>query len=489
MKIYIFLICSIYSTLMGTSQRPNFVFLFADDQRSDTIGAHGNKEIQSPHLDKLVDAGFSFKNNYCAGSYSGAVCVASRAMLMTGRYWNHIPNVQKNGWASLDLLPAYLKEKAAYETFIVGKWHNGLNTLKSAFSDGASVYMGGMANHADFLVQDYKDGQLAKKKPAKDFSSTEFANSAIKYIEEASSDKPFFLYVAFMAPHDPRNPPEKYRQLYYKNRPSLPKNYKPLHPFKNVKFTTQGRDEGLAPWPRTKAVINDQLCEYYGLITHLDEQVGRIVDAVKSSIHAENTIIIYTADHGLAMGSHGLLGKQNVYEHSMKSPLIISGSGIPHGETYSFNYIHDLYATVCDYAGVELPALLDSKSLRPLIEGETKQIHQALFLPFQESQLAINDGRWKLHVYPQIDHYLLFDLENDPHELRTLKDQNKKIELLDLMKAWQVKTGSQAPLMVTNPDPKEVDYSKLEQRLDKWQPKWIQDKYFKSVGDMRKAYD
>ena len=470
---------SVGSLLADSQQKPNFVFLFADDQRADTIGAHGNESIHTPNLDRLVESGFSFRDNYCAGSYSGAVCVASRAMLMTGRYWNHIPNVERNGWASLDLLPAYLKGKAGYETFIIGKWHNGLHTLRAAFRDGASVYMGGMADHMDFEVQDLVAGQLQAKRRAKEFSSTEFANSAIKYIEEAPSDKPFFLYVAFMAPHDPRNPPEEYRQRYYKNRPPLPKNYKALHPFRTVKFTTQGRDEGLAAWPREKAVISDQLCEYYGLVTHLDQQVGRIVDAVEQSEHADNTIIIYTADHGLAMGSHGLLGKQNVYEYSMKSPLIISGKAVPKGESTAFNYIHDLYATLCDYAAVPLPPEVDAKSLRPLMEGKTKEIHEAVFLAFQDVQFAINDGRWKLHVYPKIDHYLLFDLQNDPHELNSLINQDKKTEMLKLMKSWQAKTGSTVPLVVANPETKEVDYSKFEQRLDKWQPKWIQEKYFK----------
>jgi arylsulfatase A-like enzyme len=473
------LVLSVGSLLANSQQKPNFVFLFADDQRADTIGAHGNDFIHTPNLDRLAESGFSFRNNFCAGSYSGAVCVASRAMLMTGRYWNHIPNVERNGWASLDLLPAYLKEKAGYENFIIGKWHNGLHTLRAAFQNGASIYMGGMADHSNFEVQDFVAGKLQAKRRAQEFSSTEFANSAIKYIQDAPADKSFFLYVAFMTPHDPRNPPEEYRQRYYKNRPPLPKNYKPLHPFRNVKFTTQGRDEGLAPWPRDKAVISDQLCEYYGLVTHLDEQVGRIVDAVQQSEHADNTIIIYTADHGLAMGSHGLLGKQNVYEHSMKSPLIISGKAVPKGESTAFSYIHDLYATLCDYAGIAKPEAVDAKSLRPLMEGHIKEVHQAVFLPFQDVQFAINDGNWKLHIYPQIDHYLLFDLHNDPHELNSRVNQDKKTEMLKLMNSWQAKTGSTAPLVVANPESKEVDYSKLEQRLDKWQPKWIQEKYFK----------
>ncbi len=480
-KFLILIFLGTFCSLLAESKKPNIILLFADDQRADTIGAHGNSYIQTPNLDKLSESGFSFRRNYCAGSFSGAVCVASRSMLMTGRHWHQIPGPKKNsGWNDLPLLPSYLQEKAAYNTFIVGKWHNGLKTLKSAFSSGKSVYMGGMSDHTDFNVQDYTDGVLSKKRKAAEFSSTEFASSAIDYINHAKTDKPFFLYVAFTAPHDPRNPPEKYRQIYYNKRPPLPKNFLPLHPFKNAPQVSMGRDEGLAPWPRTAEVISDQLCEYYGLITHLDEQVGRIVKSIKASPHADNTIIIYTADHGLAMGSHGLLGKQNIYEQSMSSPLIINGPSIPTGQSNSFTYIHDLYATVCDLAGIQTPAGVTSQNLLPVIKGEKKELRESLFLPFQDNQRAINDGKWKLHIYPQINHQLLFNLESDPDETTNLAESNpEKIkQLVSLMKKWRQKVGDKTPLSVTNPEPKEVDYSKVKRVLDVWQPKWIRDKYF-----------
>ncbi|WDE99380.1 sulfatase-like hydrolase/transferase [Lentisphaera profundi] len=471
-----------FGSLFAQNTQPNIIVLFADDQRADTIGAHGNSYIRTPNLDKLAAEGVSFRRNFCAGSFSGAVCVASRAMLMTGRHWKQIKTKSPGGdWSDLPLLPSYLKDKAGYNTFIVGKWHNGLATLRSAFSDGASVYMGGMCDHTDFLVLDYAKGKLSEKRKAKEFSSTEFANAAINYIEQAKTDKPFFLYVAFTAPHDPRNPPEKYREIYYKNRVPLPKNFKAEHPFENAPMSNQGRDEGLAPWPRTKAMISDQLCEYYGLITHLDEQVGRIVKAVKESVHADNTIIIYTADHGLAMGSHGLLGKQNIYEQSMSSPMIISGKGIPQGEAnFSYTYIHDLYATICAFAGIELPQGVTSQSLVPLINGDKPQIRDSIFLPFQDNQRAVSDGKWKLHIYPKINHTFLFDIENDPDEMRDLSQSNpEKVEQLrKLMETWRTEVGDSDPLQVANPEPKQATYSNSKRVLDAWQPKWIRDKYF-----------
>ena len=475
-----------FFSLFAENKKPNIIFLFADDQRADTISAHGNPHIKTPNLDKLSESGFSFKRNYCAGSFSGAVCVASRAMLMTGRQWMQIPGKKKNTvWDGLTLLPSHLKEKGGYETFIVGKWHNGFKTLKDSFTDGKSLYMGGMADHSDFSVQDYSKGKLGEKKKAKEFSSTEFATAAIDYINKAETDKPFFLYVAFMAPHDPRNPPEKYRQMYYKNRPPLPANYLPLHPFKNGPQVSMGRDEGLANWPRTKEVISDQLCEYYGLVTHLDEQVGRIMDSVKNSKHADNTIIIYTADHGLAMGSHGLLGKQNIYEQSMRCPLIISGKGIPKGQNSSYTYIHDLYATICNWAGVEKPEGVSAIDLNPILKGQKEKVRDSLFLPFQNSQRAVSDGRWKLHIYPKINHQLLFDLKSDPHEMKNLASANPEMvkEMTKLMEEQGQLFGDRDPLSVANPEAKEVDYTKVKRVLDKWQPKWIREKYFDGRSD------
>lgn len=468
----------------ATEDRPNILFLFADDQRADTIAAHGNAHIDTPHLDRLASEGFSFRRNYCAGSFSGAVCVASRAMLMTGHHWMNLPRDKPaTNWGDAPTLPAVLQDQGGYRPFIIGKWHNGLTTLRASFTEGRSVYMGGMADHSDFDVQDLTEGQLSKKRDAGGFSSTVFASEAIDFLKGAGTDEPFFLYVAFMAPHDPRNPPESYRERYYKNRPPLPPNFLPTHPFKNAPQVTMGRDEGLAGWPRTRKVISDQLCEYYGLVTHLDEQVGRILDALRSSPHAANTIVVYTADHGLAMGSHGLLGKQNVYEQSMRCPLIISGPGIPAGRSSaSFTHIHDLYPTLCESAGIEPPSELDSRSLLPVIDGRSDTARETLFLPFQDNQRAINDGRWKLHVYPKINHRLLFDLESDPHERINLAESADHQNTLRRM-TQQMETSSRGlndpfPLSVSMPEDPSPNYNNETRVLDRWQPKWIRDKYF-----------
>ena len=467
-----------------TDKRPNIIFLFADDQRADTIGAHGNVHIQTPNLDQLANNGFSFLRNYCAGSYSGAVCVASRSMLMTGRHWMSLPDGNKSSsWSDLPLLPSQLESQANYQSFIIGKWHNGKETLRNAFSSGRSVYMGGMVDHTSFQVQDYIEGELGPKRDAGGFSSAVFADAAVEFIQGANEEQPFFLYLAFTAPHDTRNPPKAYREKYYEDRPPLPENFLPFHPFVNAPQVTQGRDEGLAPWPRTEEVVSDQLCEYYGLVTHLDEQVGRLLKALENSPHADNTIVIYTADHGLAMGSHGLLGKQNVYEQSMRSPLIISGPGIPKNKSSkAFTYIHDLYATICGFAGIQTPDGVEAKNLSLIMNGETNSVRDSVFLPFQDNQRAINDGSWKLHIYPKINHKLLFNIEEDPHETKNLAEHPEFYAQLErmsgLMDSWRLRLNDPYPLSVSNPAPKEPVYDNAKRTLDVWQPKWIRDKYF-----------
>ncbi len=460
-------------------KKPNVLLLFADDQRADTIGAWGNPHIQTPNLDRLVHQGTSFRNNYCFGSNSGAVCVPSRAMLMSGRTWFDVPHDLHGA----TLLPELLRD-AGYSTFATGKWHNGQESFKRAFPNGKSVFFGGMADHTQVPVADVQNGKVINARTAEKFSSAQFADAAVGFLDSQKGDAPFFCYVAFTQPHDPRNPPESYRETYYKNRPPLPENFLPQHPFNNG-MCKNVRDENLAPYPRTREVISDQLCEYYGHITYLDEQVGRILEALEKSGQADNTIVIYTADHGLALGSHGLLGKQSVYEHSMRSPLIIAGPGIPAGQTTeAFTYLFDIFPTVCDVAGITPPDNLAGSSLKPLWKDPNAKIRDSVFLPFTGIMRSVRDDRWKLIVYPQIDYRQLFDLKNDPHETKNLADdpaQHDRIErLTSLMKDWQKKVGDKQPLAIDDPKSKEIRYDDFERKPDRWQPEWIVEKYFRN---------
>lgn len=458
-------------------KRPNILILFADDQRADTIAAWGNAHIRTPNLDKLVARGTSFRNNYCFGSNSGAVCVPSRAMLMTGKTWFDV----RHDLAGSTLLPEVLRE-AGYTTFATGKWHNGEASFVRAFPDARSVFFGGMADHTRVPVCDVTGGKIINKHVAPKFSTEQFADTAIDFIEHHQGAKPFFCYVAFTAPHDPRNPPEKYRAIYYQDRPPLPANFRPLPAFDNGMIKGV-RDEDLAPFPRPKDVISDQLCEYYGHITYLDEQVGRILAALDKSGHGKDTVVLYAADHGLALGSHGLLGKQSVYEDSMKCPLIVAGPGVPAGKsTTAFSYLLDIFPTLCDVVGVKPPGPMAGYSLRAIWAGEKDRVRDSVFLPFSGLMRAVRDERWKLIVYPPINYRELFDLKNDPDETKNLGEDPAHLKEIDrltvLLKAWQLRVGDKQTLTTATPKPKEISFEGYVRKVDQWQPEWVRKKYF-----------
>lgn len=360
--ISLLLVVSCSGPLACGAGKPNILFLFADDQRADTIASLGNPHIKTPNIDKLVSSGFTFRTNYCFGGNSGAVCVPSRAMLMTGKTWFHVDTASLKG---ARLLPEVLHENG-YVTFGTGKWHNGQPSWLRAFQQGKNIFFGGMADHTKVPIRDLGlDGKLTEVRTGEKFSSELFADAAIEFLRNQDGKKPFFAYVAFTAPHDPRMPPMAFREMYYRNLPPLPGNFLPQLPFDNG-MMKGGRDENLAPWPRTESVIRDQLAEYYSMITHLDGQIGRVLEALKQTGQADNTLIIYAADNGLALGSHGLLGKQSVFEHSMRVPLIFVGPGIPQGKsTQAFSYLLDVFPTLCDLIGVQPPADLEGESLHP----------------------------------------------------------------------------------------------------------------------------
>ncbi|MBQ16787.1 MAG: choline-sulfatase [Planctomycetaceae bacterium] len=479
----LFLAVATLSVMAGSvveaARRPNILFLFADDQRADTVAAYGNRHIKTPHIDRLVHAGFSFHRNYCMGSTHGAVCQPSRAMLMSGRTLWRVPMNLKG----VPILPEVLGRNG-YVTFGTGKWHNRAESFIRGFQNGRAVFIGGMSNHLKVPIRDLtSDGKLTPPRPARKFSSEVFADAAIEFLEGHKEDKPFFAYVSFSSPHDPRQPPGKYAEMYKPGRVQLPlpANFMPQHPFHNGWMV--GRDESLAAWPRTRQVIRSQLGEYYGMISHLDEQVGRVLAALRASGHARNTIVVYTADHGLAVGSHGLLGKQNLYEHSMRAPLVISGPGIPRGKSSnSLAYLYDLFPTICSWAGVTVPGKVEGHSLAGVIRGEEPGVRKSLFTTYEDLMRAVRDDRFKLIRYPQINHTQLFDLAEDPHELKNLagdSSQAGRLErMMTLLEDWQARTGDKTPHTSKNPKPKAIDLTGRRRKPDRHQPDGIIRKYF-----------
>lgn len=475
----LFLALLVCSASAQEKRRPNILFLFADDHRPDAVAAFGNPHIKTPNIDRIVSRGFRFERNYCMGSIHGAVCQPSRAMLHTGRTLYRV----RMNLGDAPTLGQQLRN-AGYATFGTGKWHNGGASFLRSFEHGHNVMLGGMSNHLRVPIQHVQpDGKLSKRKIGSGFSSVMFADAAIDFLKgrRNDADEPFFAYVSFTAPHDPRQPPVPYREMYYKDRPPLPKNFMPQHPFHNGWMS--GRDESLAPWPRTEDVVGDQLAEYYGLITHMDEQIGRVLRALEASGEADNTIVVFSADHGLAVGSHGLLGKQSVYEHAMGCPLVIAGPGIPKGRSDALTYLYDVMPTLLDTTGVAIPDGVEGQSLRPIWEGKADKVRDSLYLTYENKMRSVTDGRWKLIRYPPIDHEQLFDLENDPDELVNLAEdpahQERRVLLRSLMAENHQACADPHPLVVENPlRNKKANLTGRKRKPDGAQPDWIKEKYF-----------
>ncbi len=419
-------------------KRPNIIFFFTDDQRFDTIGALGNKDIITPHMDSLARNGTTFTNAYIMGSMSGAVCMPSRAMLMTGRTLFHLEGPGKVIPPEHVTLPEVL-QRAGYTTFQTGKWHQDSKTFARCFSVADKIFFGGMSDHYKVPVRDFdRAGKYPKEKIYSNegkHSSELFSDAAIRFLREYKDDKPFFVYISYTAPHDPRDMPRKYLDMYDLEKVVLPKSFMPEHPFDNGDMKT--RDEKLASWPRTLEEIRRHKRAYYAMITHVDAQIGRVLAALKETGQAENTIIVFSADNGLAVGRHGLMGKQNIYEHSVHVPLIIGGPGIGKGQKRAaFCYLLDIFPTLCELTGLSIPGSVEGRSLAPVMLGRRRKIRDTLFFAYKDIQRGVRDERYKLIEYAVSGKRTtqLFDLQSDPWELDNIAESPSHVEHLQRLR-------------------------------------------------------
>ena len=230
----------------------------------------------------------------------------------------------------------------------------------------------------------------------------------------------------------------------------VPENFVPEHPFDNGEMRI--RDEVLAPFPRTPEIVQQHIADYYGMITHMDAEMGRVLRTLKAKGHLNNTIVIYTADHGLAVGQHGLLGKQNLYNHSIRVPSIFAGPGVPEGVTVdALTYLYDVFPTVCDLTDVTCPNTTEGCNLVPLMRGDIEQVRATVFAAYKDIHRTISNGHWKLIRYYVSEEtgtgtncIQLFDLEQDPCETTNLADMPEHADrirsLAADMKMWQIET-------------------------------------------------
>ncbi len=436
------LLVALFSASAGAA-KPSILFLLTDDQTYDAIHALGWEEVQTPNLDKLVARGVAFTHAYNQGSWSGAVCVASRTMLITGRTLWHAKQDEKQ------LDQRYVETKsswpqrmqaAGYRTCLTGKWHVRVDPAV-VFEDARHVRPG-MAQDAPEMYNRPRDGLLDPFDPSNPAKgghwdggkhwSEVVADDAIAMLSAPEGDdRPFFIYAAFNAPHDPRQAPAEYQAMYPREKMSVPASFLPEYPYAEAMGAGRNlRDERLAPFPRTAHAMRVHRAEYAAIITHLDAQIGRILNAIEERGLGDHTYVVLTSDHGLAIGKHGLMGKQNMYEHSMRAPLILAGPGIPSGKQIAARvYLQDVVPTTLELADADQTAI-EFQSLVPLIfrtprADDLPVSRTAIYGAYLDRQRMIIVEPWKLIVYPEVSKLRLYNLEADPEEMTDLAEQDE----------------------------------------------------------------
>ncbi len=446
--------------------KPNILLFLTDDQRFDTIRALGNSQIHTPNLDALVKRGTTFTRAHIPGGTCGAVCMPSRAMLHTGRTLFHLDREgQEIPQTHVTLGECF--RSAGYAAFGTGKWHNGRSSYARSFSSGDEIFFGGMGDHWNVPAYRFDPtGKYSAKCPivaepstsnkltfrecdhieAGKHSTELFTEASICFLERKPRDERFFMYVSLMAPHDPRTMPERFLKMYDPEEIALPENFLPEHPVDTGALKI--RDEMLADFPRDPHEIRRHIAEYYAMISHLDHEFGRLIAVLRERGELDNTIIVFAGDNGLAVGRHGLMGKQNLYDHSVRVPLVLAGPGIPEGrQSDNLVYLLDIFPTLCELSNVSVPESVEGRSLVPCLTEEDPLMRSSLYLAYADSIRGVTDGRHKLIEYA-CGNTQLFDLCRDPQEMEDISGCNSlstvlldlRRELLRLAGEWEDKT-------------------------------------------------
>lgn len=411
-------------------EKPNILFLLVDDMQADAIAALGNTTVHTPHIDGLMSEGATFTRCYTNGALCGALSMPSRAMLMTGR---GIFGVQSDGLKippTLTTWPEHFRSHG-YRTFATGKWHSDMASFNRSFAEGDNIFFGGMHTyesngHCSPRLHHYDPTGEYRHTAfvGEEFSSKMFADAATGFLKTTVADEaPFLAFVSFTSPHDPRNQLPDYGMKYQIDRIKLPDNFLPQHPFDNGELAV--RDELILPPPRERQDVQKELAFYYGMVSEVDYQIGRVLDALEQTGQRDNTIIVFASDNGLAMGQNGLLGKQSLYDHSVNVPMVIIDprkERCGNRRSDALCYLYDIYPTLCDLAQIEKPGSVQGESLLGIVEGTETTHRDQLFLAYSNQQRALLKDGYKYIIYNVEGNVTeqLFNLSEDSGELVNL---------------------------------------------------------------------
>jgi choline-sulfatase len=412
--------------------QPNILFILADDQSPFDLKLYNaDSSLDTPVLDRIATEGMVFDAAYHMGANVGAVCTPSRHMIMSGRTLWHLPTAP--GAIERGLCPADLPQHTLPAVFNAA----GYKTMRTC-------KLGNSYEAANQLFTIRRDA--TKRGGTDDSGSAWHADQVIAYLDErrtAGEREPFLIYFGFSHPHDPREaPPElaaKYGATNHQKspppepppandlQPRLPNNYLLAHPFHHGHPGLRDEESVHGVWGnRDERTIRNEIGLQFACSENIDIQIGRVLEKLEQSGELDNTYIIYTADHGMAIGRHGLQGKQNLYEHTWRVPLIVKGPGIAAGSRVQGNvYLLDMLATLCDLAGIASPSTNEGMSFKPVLMGQQETIRDTLYGVYnggtKPGMRSVRNGDWKLIKYDVLDGEVrqtqLFNLAENPDEL------------------------------------------------------------------------
>lgn len=435
---------SLFASQLGTAgeaiPRMNAVLFLVDDHNYRMLGVAGHPVLKTPNIDRLASEGVFFTRCFTPNP----ICTPSRACLYTGQdSWTNGVNFNGKSIAPTSPLWPRLLADAGYETFFTGKWHSDGMPWTRGFTAGGHLYVGGQFDHFHLPVVRFGE-EADKKRPADIFSSTLFSNDAIAFLEQQHA-KPFCVVISEFVCHDPWVSPPPFDRQYDPEQMPLPPNFMAKPPFQQ--FNPKIRDETVLPYPRTESDLRTALAGYAGMMSHLDEQVGRVLDKLIEKKLADNTLVIFVSVKGLSLCSHGIIGKQTLYEEGVRSSLIVRVPGMKRDDPVCSQLVStmDILPTLCQSSAIAIPESVDGKSLLGPYAGQSNG-RERLFFSYhdparQTVTRAIRTARHKYIHHLVTDERQLFDLDRDPIEMDNLagKPEFASLEksLADQLLAWR----------------------------------------------------
>ena len=499
--------CSVHA---AAPRRPNLLFILTDQQRHDTLGVAGNSQIRTPHLDRIARQGVMFERAYVAFP----VCTPDRATLQNGLYPHTHGSWRNNVPLSANYPTLAEIVKQAHPRYVAGyfgKWHlgreqyaqRGFDEFDTTENYGGREPTVKRSGYYDFLVkhgiQPDDDGlhsrDLANRLPKLLSKPTYLRDRAIDFIDR-HRDQPFLLYLGFLEPHAFADhnwgPPFKNvnHDLYPSDQMPIPDTfYTDMDP--SVSFQKQLHRvllrHGKFPpaYPQTEAELRDTIARYWGLVTQVDEAVGHIVDHLRDLGLADDTLIVFTSEHGEMLGDHRLLSKMVTYEESIRIPLLVSGGGLPSTRVAKpFSQI-DLVPTLVDLLGCPVPSHLQGRSCAAELRGGREipdrdvvvESTQATWEPrgnVTHTRTLLTPQGWKLTA-SEVGDTELYNLVDDPREqvnlARRPAHQARVHELFGRLRGWQSATEDSVKLDLNGSWPeayrRAVEQEQVRQDLNK----------------------